>query len=257
VKKIVLTAAMTAGAVFFGCGRAAAITPEALEIKKQKVQAFVQKAADYAKTQGKAAALQEYMKKGGMFYRGELYIFAYDFNGTVISHGARPDLVGRNLIPMQDPKGVQVIEELIRLARSGQGWLEYLWPNPSQNNQLQTKLSYVLKMDESWFIGSGIYAPSAADPKPEGRQSYRQVNGLEWLQMSPADRLEVLVKSMAVLAEHGYVPDQTINDYYNSVSEKVRLNPSFYPEDVTSILETVLLESGAEPKQNTTLPRGL
>ena len=66
-----------------------------------QVQAFVEKAVDYAQDDGKQKALAAFTAPGGEFHDGELYIFAYDFDGTVIAHGGEPGLVGKNLIDMQ------------------------------------------------------------------------------------------------------------------------------------------------------------
>ncbi|MDD5712122.1 MAG: cache domain-containing protein [Smithellaceae bacterium] len=124
---------------------------------KAEVVAFVKEAVAYAKENGKQKALKEFMNRKGPFVRGELYIYAYDFNGTVISHGGQPGLVGKNLIGMKDKNGVMVIQGLIKLAKSGGGWLRYLWPNPLHNNAVEPKLGYVEKVDDTWWLGSGMY----------------------------------------------------------------------------------------------------
>jgi signal transduction histidine kinase len=128
------------------------------------VQAFVKKAVAYAGEHGKDAALAAFTAAGGEFHDGQLYIYAYDFSGTVIAHGGDPALVGRNLIGMTDPNGVHVIQELVRLARGGGGWLYYTWPNPQHGNAEEPKLGYVEKVDDAWFLGSGTYGAAAIEP---------------------------------------------------------------------------------------------
>jgi signal transduction histidine kinase len=124
---------------------------------KEEVLTFVNKAVDYAKKNGKEKALKEFMNRKGPFVKGELYIYAYDFKGTVIAHGGQPELVGKNLLEMKDKNGVMVIEGLINLAKSGGGWLRYMWPNPLNNNRIEPKLGYAEKVDDTWWLGSGIY----------------------------------------------------------------------------------------------------
>jgi len=149
--------------VFFLAGFQAAVAAKKADVKasavptKAEVVAFVKSAVIYAKKNGKDKALKEFMNKKGQFIKGELYIYAYDFKGTVISHGGQPDLVGKNLIGMKDKNGVMVIQELIKLADKGSGWLEYSWPNPVHNNAIETKLGYVEKVDDTWWLGSGMY----------------------------------------------------------------------------------------------------
>ena len=123
---------------------------------KAQLEAFVKEAATYAKTQGKAKALAEFSNTKGKFVRGELYIFAYDFNGKVLAHGAKPKLVGLNLRSLKDAKGVYVIQELMKVAQTGSGFLKYYWENP-QTKKVMPKLGYVVKMDDNWWLGSGIY----------------------------------------------------------------------------------------------------
>ena len=123
---------------------------------KEDLVAFVKKAVEYAQQNGKEKALAEYMNPEGDFFQGELYIFAYDFDGNVISHGAKPSLVGKNLLILRDANGLAVIEELIKVAKTGEGFLKYNWDNP-QAGKVMPKLGYVVKMDDTWWLGSGIY----------------------------------------------------------------------------------------------------
>jgi signal transduction histidine kinase len=129
-----------------------------------EVKGFVEKAAVYARSHSKAEALKAFTEKEGQFRQGSLYIFAYDFSGNVIAHGGDASLVGRNLLGMKDPNGVEVIKELVRLARNGSGWLYYTWPNPEHAGKQEPKLGYVVKIDDGWFIGSGTYGPAAVKP---------------------------------------------------------------------------------------------
>jgi polar amino acid transport system substrate-binding protein len=41
-------------------------------------------------------------------------------------------------------------------AFNGSGFYEYLYRNPL-TNQTEPKVSYVMKVDESWWLGAGIY----------------------------------------------------------------------------------------------------
>jgi polar amino acid transport system substrate-binding protein len=127
---------------------------------REQVEAFVREAIDYAQANGKKSALAAFTAPGGEFHQAELYIYADDFTGTVIAHGGDPSLVGKNLIGMEDPNGVHVIKDLVRLAEGGSGWLSYTWPNPEHGNREEPKLGFVTKVDETWFLGSGMYLPA-------------------------------------------------------------------------------------------------
>lgn len=129
----------------------------AMALTQDEVKSFVNEAATYAQKVGKEKALQEFMNKDGKFIRGELYIFAYSFGGNVLAHGAKPALVGKNLMRLVDANGVKVIQGLNDIAKTkGEGWLEYNWQNPV-TKKIEPKLSYVVKVDDTYWIGAGMY----------------------------------------------------------------------------------------------------
>jgi cytochrome c len=147
-----------------GCAPSESSTAQTAQPARADVQSFVDKAVEYARANGKEAALAAFTAPGGEFHQGELYIYAYDFTGTVIAHGGDKTLVGKNLIDMKDTNGVMVIQELVSLAKTGDGWLYYTWPNPANGNKQEPKLGYVVKVDDTWFLGSGTYGPAAVKP---------------------------------------------------------------------------------------------
>ena len=115
--------------------------------------AFVNEAIVYAKTHGKEAALAEYSKKNGSFVRGELYIYAYDFNGTTLAHPVNPEAVGKK---REGANGV-FVTEMGNVVRNGSGFYPFVYVNPGRNRTLETKLGYGVKIDDTWWLGSGIY----------------------------------------------------------------------------------------------------
>jgi len=123
---------------------------------KDEVVAFVKEGLDYAKKNGKEAFLKEIMNDKGIFKRKELYFYAYDFQGVSLSHGAKPNLVGKNLIDLTDIKGLKLIQALRDAANAGGGWVEYYWQNP-MTNKVQKKLGYAVKLDDTCWFGSGTY----------------------------------------------------------------------------------------------------
>jgi cytochrome c len=90
------------------------------------------------------------------FHDRDLYPFIYDLRGVNVAHGARPALVGKNLISLKDQNGVYLIQEMIALAKGpGSGWVDYKWPNPI-TDKIEDKSSYVEKMGD-YFVGVGVY----------------------------------------------------------------------------------------------------
>jgi cytochrome c len=90
------------------------------------------------------------------FHDRDLYPFIYDLSGRCVAHGARPALIGKNLLDLKDQDGKYLIREMIGIANgSGSGWVNYKWPNPI-NNKIEDKVSYVEKMGD-YFVGVGVY----------------------------------------------------------------------------------------------------
>jgi hypothetical protein len=120
---------------------------------------FVTRAAAYAKEHGKEAALAAFNDVDGSFIDGDMYVFAYEMDGTVIALPYQQALLGTNRAGVTDTNGVEFIRQLIEVAKDGGGSVYYTYPNPGNNYREEFKVSYVLPIDDRWFVGSGIYLP--------------------------------------------------------------------------------------------------
>ena len=118
---------------------------------------FVESAVAYAQKNDKDKALKEFSNKTGSFVRGDLYIYAYDFNGTNIAHPFKPDWIGKNKLNMTDSNGVPFIKNLINVAKKGKGFTYFIFPNPAHGNRDEFKIAYVMQVDDNWWLGSGTY----------------------------------------------------------------------------------------------------
>jgi len=125
---------------------------------REHLVAFVDEAVKYAEENGKEMALQAFNDKNGSFVRGNLYIFAYDYNGIALTLPYQPELLGSNRLDAEDANGVRFVRNCIDLAKRGDGYLYYLYTNPSKNMEEELKLGYVRSVDSNWWLGAGIYA---------------------------------------------------------------------------------------------------
>ena len=128
--------------------------------------AFVEEAVAYAQKNGKETALAEFSRPNGSFFRGVLYIYAYDYNGTTIAHPVNPEKIGVNRLREPDAEGTWFITNLREAAYNGSGFATYTYINPVHNNTIEKKLGYVMKVDENWWLGSGIYSGPAGTTPP-------------------------------------------------------------------------------------------
>lgn len=119
---------------------------------------LVRKGADYGKKNGKEMAFTEISNRSGMFVDAEgHYLYAYDYNGTLLAHPYLPGKIGTNLIGNKDPFGMENIRALADTAHAGGGYVIFLWPNPDNDNLIEMKIGYVMPVDETWWVGSGVY----------------------------------------------------------------------------------------------------
>jgi polar amino acid transport system substrate-binding protein len=128
------------------------------EASRNNLTSFVESAAKYAKDNGKDNALKVFNDKNGTFFKNGLYVFAYDFAGNTLAAPTQPTLIGTNRIDAPDPNGVKFIRDMADLAKGGSGFTYYIYADPKNNMTQRLKLSYVMKVDDNWWVGAGLYA---------------------------------------------------------------------------------------------------
>jgi len=120
------------------------------------LRTFIDGAKTYAQQNGREKALAAFNNLTGPFVQGDLYVFAYDYNGTVLAWPYRPDQLGVNRFNDTDPVGQHHIQAMIRAAGNGGGMVDYYSTDPSTNTT-ELKVSYVTDVDGTWFLGAGRY----------------------------------------------------------------------------------------------------
>jgi len=156
------------GTWFVGAGKYLApgpVTPVATQVpavaptmSRDDLVKYVESAKSYALGNGKAQSLAEFNNRNGLFVSGDRYIFAYDYNGNTLALPYQPELLGTNRMAMVDAQGVPFIADMAKTAHAGSGFVDYLYSDPARNFTVQKKTSYVLDVDGTWFLGSGIYS---------------------------------------------------------------------------------------------------
>ena len=125
---------------------------------KAEAVAMVKRAQEMFKKDGADATFRAVSDPSTKaFHDRDLYAYIYNLSGLCVAHGARPALIGKNLIDIKDQDGNYLIREMIDLVKGpGSGWVDYKWPTP-QTNRIEDKSSYVEKLGNSYFVGVGIY----------------------------------------------------------------------------------------------------
>ncbi len=86
-------------------------------------------------------------------YGSDGYLFA----GTLEGFSLSGPFTGKNMLHITDPNGVKIVEELIKAAESGGGFVEYVAPK-YKGQPPKPKISYAQAIPEwNWYIGTGLH----------------------------------------------------------------------------------------------------
>jgi signal transduction histidine kinase len=119
---------------------------------------IVKQAESYIRQYGKVKAINEFKKDLKP-------IFMIDFDGTVLLSPIHPETVGTNQINFKDSSGVFAVQEEIKKAKSGGGWLKGRYRKNHISGSFECRKLYILPMEKSYFIGSWYYYPATKDGK--------------------------------------------------------------------------------------------
>ena len=132
-------------------------TPAFARGTAEEAVALTERAIEHIKAVGEEQAFKDFNVQDGDFVKGDLYVFAFDYEGVCLSHGAKTSLIGKNLVKLKDPNGTAFIQAFIDLVKKdGKGWVDYMWSNPV-TKKLGNKSSYVQNVRNNLFAGVGIY----------------------------------------------------------------------------------------------------
>lgn len=133
------------------------VTPAMAGRTADETKVFTERAVAHVKKVGAEKAFGDFSRPDGGFVDGELYMFCYGKDGLNKAHGGNPSFVGKNLLNVKDPDGVQVNAEIIKKGMAdGTGWVDFKWPNPV-SKKVEPKSAYVIKVDDETVCGSGYY----------------------------------------------------------------------------------------------------
>jgi len=124
----------------------------------KEAELLVHRAVGFLKKEGKDKAFAVFSDPKGAFTYRDLYIVALDQKSTVLAHGAKKELVGRNDWNAKDADGKFFSRASVELAMNqGQGWNEYKWENPV-THKVENKVAYVERVEDVILL-CGAYKP--------------------------------------------------------------------------------------------------
>ncbi|CCO49928.1 putative Methyl-accepting chemotaxis protein [Vibrio nigripulchritudo SOn1] len=92
-------------------------------------------------------------------YEESDYFWVNDTRPYMVNHPIKPQLNGKDLSGVKDPTGKVLFVEFVNEVKrnNGGGFVNYMWPKPGSDVDIE-KLSYVkLHQPWGWIVGSGVY----------------------------------------------------------------------------------------------------
>ena len=120
----------------------------------KEAQALLERAVALVESEGEEKALEAFNDRNGGFVDRDLYVFCMGPEYKITAHvdfGMR----GVDVATLKDPDGKEIGREMIEIAKSGGGSIEYRWVNPV-TKEVEPKISF-LKPAGGQFCGVGAY----------------------------------------------------------------------------------------------------
>tara|TARA_R110002049_G_scaffold10127_1_gene50135 strand:+ start:95775 stop:97202 length:1428 start_codon:yes stop_codon:yes gene_type:complete len=135
-----------------------------IEAKKDELRNYVTQARNgFYFIYGSAAPDDDAAKRqvaqilSAMIYGEDGQFFVYDYDGNALVSPRQTDRINFNWSGQTDSEATPVVDELIRIARSGAGYHTYMWPKPSTGEDARM-ITYVTSFPSwRWAVGTGVF----------------------------------------------------------------------------------------------------
>ena len=118
------------------------------------------------------------------------YFWINDTDAKMIMHPIKPQLVGKNLINLKDPKGTFVFKKILKAASKRSGVIKYYWSKPGSKIPV-LKVGYVQVFKPyNLIVGTGVYVDDVTSQMQQkalnaiksmryGKNGYFWINDME------------------------------------------------------------------------------
>jgi cytochrome c len=122
------------------------------------VKELVNSAVTFVHDKGQDYSVRTFNAIHGPFVKGSLYVFAATFDGTVLAHPMKKELVGKSVLDVKDANNKFLFQEMVKVAKNdGEGWVDYMWPYPG-TNEPALKRTYVKRIpSQDIWVAAGYY----------------------------------------------------------------------------------------------------
>ena len=92
-----------------------------------------------------------------MIYGQDGYFFVFDYDGKNLVAPRQTYLINKTWLGLTDVNGIEITDELIRIARTGGGYHSFDWIKPSTGETARMVTYVVGLQDWKWALGTGIF----------------------------------------------------------------------------------------------------
>ena len=143
-------------------------------VDRETLQAFVEAAKaslESAANFSEVASLVEAFRSEGDWKAGSMYLVVLTLEGLVQFHGANVTFEDKNVLDLEDAKGVKVVQEILSAAAAGGGFVEYYWDDPAvEADDDSPKLTYAIPATirgQEFILAAGFHMDlSSIDAEP-------------------------------------------------------------------------------------------
>lgn len=125
---------------------------------REELFALVNRTVTYAKVNGKDKTLAAINDHKGPFIEGDLFVWAESSDGVILADPFLQPMVGENFLNYTDSHGMMTTRVGLMSMKNSTGFSHAMFPNTALNGTAELpKLVYMKPVDDTWWIGSGIY----------------------------------------------------------------------------------------------------
>ncbi|MYN07905.1 cache domain-containing protein [Pseudoduganella aquatica] len=125
---------------------------------EKEAEDLVAKTIAQMKAEGQDKVLAQINSRAAGTELKDLFVFVYDYGGTMLAMGPNKKMVGKNLIDMKDVDGTPLAKGMIDMVKAkGKGWYgPYKFSNP-QTSSYEYKKAYCQQAVGETLACVGVY----------------------------------------------------------------------------------------------------
>lgn len=123
----------------------------------EEAQLLVAETIAYFDIHGAEATIAAINADDAKFHKGDIYVFMWADDGTVVAHPIDQGLVGQDGTGFTDVDGKAFGKEIVEAAGAAGAWVDYKWLDPA-TGAVEPKSTWVA-LHNGYIFGAGVYKP--------------------------------------------------------------------------------------------------